>query len=96
MNAQASAHPRIVSREKWLAARKKLLRQEKKVTRAYDRVSAARRRLPMVRLDTDYLFATPQGPQGLRDLFAGRRQLIVTISCSTRSGPRVVPAARAW
>ena len=77
MNAQASAHPRIVSREKWLAARKKLLRQEKKVTRAYDRVSAARRRLPMVRLDTDYLFATPQGAQGLRDLFAGRRQLSV-------------------
>ena len=77
MSAKKSVHPPIVSREKWLAARKKLLRREKKVTREYDRVSAARRRLPMVRLEKKYIFETPQGDQSLRDLFAGRRQLIV-------------------
>jgi len=77
MSARKSIHPPIVSQKKWLAARKKLLREEKKVTRQYDRVSAARRRLPMVRLEKKYVFETPQGDQTLRDLFAGRRQLIV-------------------
>jgi predicted dithiol-disulfide oxidoreductase (DUF899 family) len=77
MSAKKSIHPPIASREKWLAARKKLLHREKKVTREYDRVSAARRRLPMVRVEKKYIFETPQGEQSLRDLFAGRRQLIV-------------------
>jgi len=77
MRAKKPVHPPIVSREKWLVARKKLLHREKQVTREYDRVSAARRRLPMVRLEKKYIFETPQGQQSLRDLFAGRRQLIV-------------------
>jgi predicted dithiol-disulfide oxidoreductase (DUF899 family) len=77
MSAKTSAHPPVASREKWLVQRKRLLREEKKVTRHYDRVSAARRRLPMVRLDKEYVFETPQGHQSLRELFAGRRQLIV-------------------
>lgn len=77
MSAKALSHPRIVSRAKWLAGRKQLLQREKKVTREYDRVSAARRRLPMVRLEKDYIFETSQGPRSLRELFAGRQQLIV-------------------
>jgi predicted dithiol-disulfide oxidoreductase (DUF899 family) len=74
---KTSPHPPIVSQKKWLAERKKLLRQEKRVTREYDRVSAARRKLPMVRLDKEYVFETHQGAKSLRDLFEGRRQLIV-------------------
>jgi len=70
-------HPPVASREKWLAERRKLLRLEKKVTREYDRVAAARRRLPMVKVEKEYLFDAPGGKQDLHDLFAGRRQLIV-------------------
>ena len=70
-------HPEIVSRELWLATRKALLTQEKEHTRRRDEVNARRRRLPMVRLEKPYLFEAPGGKQTLRDLFEGRRQLIV-------------------
>jgi predicted dithiol-disulfide oxidoreductase (DUF899 family) len=77
MKSRTHPHPRIASRKQWLARRKKLLSREKQATRENDRVSAARRRLPMVRLDKDYVFEGPKGKTSLRDLFAGRRQLIV-------------------
>jgi predicted dithiol-disulfide oxidoreductase (DUF899 family) len=69
--------PKIVAREDWLAARKELLQQEKELTRQRDAVNAARRRLPMVRVEKDYVFQTPDGPRRLIDLFEGRPQLIV-------------------
>lgn len=71
------AHPPIVSRDQWLIARKELLTEEKELTRQYDRVNARRRRLPMVKIEKDYVFDTPEGRQSLGDLFEGRRQLIV-------------------
>ncbi len=77
MTAPEVAHPPIVSREHWLVARKKLLAQEKEFTKLYDRVNATRRRLPMVKIEKNYLFEAPGGEQRLKDLFAGRRQLIV-------------------
>lgn len=67
----------IVSREEWLVARKRLLDLEKQATRARDALSAARRALPMVRVDADYVFEGPMGDVGLIDLFEGRGQLIV-------------------
>jgi predicted dithiol-disulfide oxidoreductase (DUF899 family) len=70
-------HPRIVSRDEWLAERKALLADEKEVTKHYDRTNAARRRLPMVKLEKAYSFDGPHGKRSLRDLFQGRRQLIV-------------------
>jgi len=70
-------HPPVATREQWLAARKDLLEQEKELTRQRDRVNAARRRLPMVKLDKPYAFDTPEGGVRLADLFEGRRQLIV-------------------
>lgn len=70
-------HPPIVSRDEWLAARATLLQEEKELTRHYDRVAAQRRRLPMVKLDKEYLFTGPGGQLRLVDLFAGKRQLIV-------------------
>lgn len=69
--------PEIVSRDEWLAARKALLDKEKKATRARDKLDAERRRLPMVKIDKDYIFEGPAGKASLLDLFEGRRQLIV-------------------
>ncbi|HEY6409654.1 MAG TPA: DUF899 domain-containing protein [Ktedonobacteraceae bacterium] len=70
-------HPHIVSRDEWLTARKELLMKEKEATHARDRLNAERRRLPMVKLDKDYLFEGPNGKLSLFDLFDGHRQLIV-------------------
>lgn len=69
--------PEIVSREEWLEARRAHLEDEKEFTRARDALSARRRDLPWVRVEKDYQFATPDGPAGLKDLFAGQQQLIV-------------------
>jgi predicted dithiol-disulfide oxidoreductase (DUF899 family) len=69
--------PEIVSREAWLTARKKLLLAEKEMTRARDALNAERRRLPMVRIGANYRFEGERGQTTLRDLFEGRRQLIV-------------------
>jgi predicted dithiol-disulfide oxidoreductase (DUF899 family) len=69
--------PEIASRDEWLAARRELLRREKELTRTQDALNADRRRLPMVRVDREYSFEGPEGTAGLRDLFQGRRQLIV-------------------
>ncbi len=70
-------HPKIVAREEWLAARRAHLEQEKALTKESDRVNAERRRLPMVKLEKNYVFAGPEGERSLLDLFAGRRQLII-------------------
>jgi predicted dithiol-disulfide oxidoreductase (DUF899 family) len=77
MNTKTSPHPEIVSRDKWLAQRKKHLENEKELTRHSDRVTAERRKLPMVRLEKDYIFDGPEGKRHLRDLFEGRSQLII-------------------
>ncbi len=69
------ALPKIASPAEWLAARKELLTREKELTRARDALNADRRRLPMVRVDKDYVFEGPEGKASLLDLFDGRRQL---------------------
>jgi len=69
--------PQVVSRDEWLVARKELLAKEKELTRQRDALNAERRRLPMVRIDKDYVFEGPDGKASLLDLFDGRRQLIV-------------------
>jgi predicted dithiol-disulfide oxidoreductase (DUF899 family) len=66
--------PKIVSPDEWLGARKRLLAKEKDFTRARDGLNAERRRLPMVRVDKEYVF---NGPDGKATLFDGRRQVIV-------------------
>jgi predicted dithiol-disulfide oxidoreductase (DUF899 family) len=77
MTASAIPHPQIVSRDQWLVERKKLLADEKELTRHYDRINAERRRLPMVKIEKNYVFDGPNGKQNLNALFEGRRQLIV-------------------
>jgi predicted dithiol-disulfide oxidoreductase (DUF899 family) len=69
--------PDIVTGEEWLEARKALLVKEKAATRARDELNAERRRLPMVPVDKPYVFAGPDGPASLLDLFEGRRQLLL-------------------
>jgi predicted dithiol-disulfide oxidoreductase (DUF899 family) len=69
--------PNIVTRDAWLEARKELLAREKEFDHARDRLTEARRKLPMVKVRKEYVFDGPQGPITLRDLFEGRRQLIV-------------------
>ena len=71
------ALPRIVAPAEWRAARENLLAKEKAATRAQDALAAERRRLPMVRIEKDYVFAGPGGKTSLLDLFEGRRQLII-------------------
>ncbi len=71
-----NAH-RVVSGDEWLAARKVLLAKEKEVTRLRDELAQARRDLPWERVEKDYLFHGPQGPQTLAQLFGDARQLIV-------------------
>ena len=69
--------PPIVSPSEWEVAREKLLVKEKEATRSRDSLAAERRRLPMVRIDKDYVLEGPDGKASLLDLFEGRRQLIL-------------------
>jgi predicted dithiol-disulfide oxidoreductase (DUF899 family) len=67
----------VVSQEEWLVARKDLLKKEKESTRLRDQLSAERRRLPWVKVERNYVFDAPGGKVNLRDLFAGRSQLVI-------------------
>lgn len=69
--------PKIVSRAEWTAARVRFLQKEKEFNRQRDALSAERRELPCVKVEKDYVFTGPNGRTSLRDLFEGRRQLIV-------------------
>ncbi len=69
--------PAIVTPAEWRVSFEALLTEEKELTAARDAVSAARRRMPMTRVDTSYRFLGPGGEVSLLDLFEGRRQLIV-------------------
>jgi predicted dithiol-disulfide oxidoreductase (DUF899 family) len=70
-------NPKIVSRDKWLAARKNLLAKEKRLTRERDALAAERRQLPWVKVEKNYVFDSPGGKKTLADLFDSRSQLIV-------------------
>lgn len=67
----------VVSREEWIEARRQLLAREKKFTRLRDELNRERRELPWVRVEKEYVFEGPDGPETLARLFDGRSQLIV-------------------
>src|SRR5580704_9091058 len=69
--------PLIVSPQEWEAAREQMLVKEKALTRARDALAAERRRMPWMEVEKAYVFDGPSGKRSLRDLFEGRRQLIV-------------------
>jgi predicted dithiol-disulfide oxidoreductase (DUF899 family) len=68
---------RVVSQAEWLEARKALLAREKAFSRQRDELARARRELPRVRIDKDYVFDAPQGKVTLAGLFGANSQLIV-------------------
>jgi predicted dithiol-disulfide oxidoreductase (DUF899 family) len=69
--------PDVVTRDEWLTARTALLVKEKELTRRRDALNAERRRMPMVKIEKDYVFTGPDGEASLVDLFEGRLQLIL-------------------
>lgn len=69
--------PATATREKWLTARRALMKKEKALTRMRDAVAKARRKLPRVRIDKEYVFDGRSGALGLGDLFAGKSQLVL-------------------
>ena len=73
----SSAYPTAVTREEWLTARKQLLAREREVTHLRDAVNAERRRLPMVKVEKDYLVEGADGPVRLLDMFEGRHTLYI-------------------
>jgi predicted dithiol-disulfide oxidoreductase (DUF899 family) len=77
MSEHQNSLPQIVSQAQWQRARDELLAEEKAATRARDALAARRRRLPMVKIDKDYVFEGTAGRAGLIDMFEGRRQLIL-------------------
>ena len=76
MTATQTKH-QVVSKEEWRKARIAHLEAEKEFTRKRDELSRQRRELPWERVEKNYVFEGPNGPQSLADLFAGRSQLII-------------------
>ncbi len=77
MENQKTALPEIVSPEEWEASHQAFLKKEKEFTHLGDALAAERRRLPMVRIEKNYVFDGPDGKVSLLDLFDGRRQLLL-------------------
>ena len=75
--AETELNREIVSEAEWLVARKDLLTREKEFNHQRDALSKARRSLPWVKIDKEYVFDGPDGEETLADLFDGRSQLIV-------------------
>ena len=75
--AEMELNREVVSEAEWLVAQKDLLTREKEFTRQRDVLSAARRQLPMVEVDKEYVFDGPNGKETLSDLFDGHSQLVV-------------------
>ena len=91
-----AALPPVVSREEWLAKRKKLLAKEKELTRQRDRLNTERRCLPMVEIEKDYVFESPDGMMRLLDLFEERRQLIIYHFMFAPNWEAGCPSCSAW
>jgi predicted dithiol-disulfide oxidoreductase (DUF899 family) len=75
--AEMEMNREVVSEAEWLVARKDLLTREKEFNHQRDALSKARRSLPWVKIDKEYVFDGPDGEETLADLFDGRSQLIV-------------------
>jgi predicted dithiol-disulfide oxidoreductase (DUF899 family) len=69
--------PAVVDRATFQAELDALRVQEKAHTREGDAIAAARRRLPMSKVDASLTVTGPRGPLTLLEAFEGRRQLIV-------------------
>jgi predicted dithiol-disulfide oxidoreductase (DUF899 family) len=75
--SSSTEFPKVVSDAEWRTAADALLAKEKELTHARDALAAERRRLPMVRVEKQYLFDGPKGKVSLLDLFDARPQLLL-------------------
>jgi predicted dithiol-disulfide oxidoreductase (DUF899 family) len=57
----ARAHPNVVSQAEWDSALREITEREKTVAAAMHDLAAARKRMPMVRVEHDYRFEGPDG-----------------------------------
>lgn len=71
------ARPPVVEQAAWDIALAGLLEREEAVADAMIQLEAARKRMPMVRVDRDYSFEGPDGERSLLELFDGRSQLVL-------------------
>lgn len=71
------ARPPVVSQEEWDAALAVMAQREAELGQAMHELAAARKRMPMVRVEREYEFEGPDGKLSLADLFEGRSQLIL-------------------
>ena len=71
------ARPPVVSQSEWDAALAAMTEREEAVGAALHELAAARKRMPMVRVERDYGFEGPDGRRSLVELFDGRSQLIL-------------------
>jgi predicted dithiol-disulfide oxidoreductase (DUF899 family) len=69
--------PPVVNQAEWDAALATITEREKTVAAAMDELAAARKRMPMVRVEHDDRFDGPDGQKSLPELFDRRRQLIL-------------------
>jgi predicted dithiol-disulfide oxidoreductase (DUF899 family) len=76
INRDDAGVPAVVERARFQAELDALRVREKAHTREGDAIAAARRRLPMVEVDSNARLIGPAGPVTLLDVFEGRRQLI--------------------
>ena len=77
MSASTVEHPKVVSRNEWIAARKELLAKEKALTRQRDALAQERLQFPWLKVEKNYVFDTPAGKKSLADLFGGKNQLAI-------------------
>lgn len=70
------ARPPVVSQAEWNAALAVITEREETVAGAMYELVAARKRMPMVRVEREYRFEGPDGPRSLPELFDGRNQLV--------------------
>jgi predicted dithiol-disulfide oxidoreductase (DUF899 family) len=71
------ARPPVVSQTEWDVALADKTEREEAVAAAMHKLAAARKRMPMVRVEHDYRYEGPDGQRSLPELFDGRSQLIV-------------------
>ena len=71
------ARPPVVDQREWDAALAAMTERERGAAAAMHDVAAARKRMPMVRVERDYRFEGLEGQRSLPELFDGRRQLIL-------------------
>lgn len=71
------SRPPVVSQHEWDEALKEMTEREEAVATGLLDLAAARKRMPMVRVEDEYRFEGPDGPRALPELFDGRSQLIL-------------------